>query len=82
MIKLSSPYEEKDERVIMSHRRPDSVIQSGAKVVAGQQLTEGQLKSSGHPEHISGKEAVQRYLCDEVRRFYRSQGVTINDKTY
>jgi DNA-directed RNA polymerase subunit beta' len=48
-------------------------------VVAGQQLTEGQL----NPQdilNISGKEAVQRYLVDEVLKVYRSQGVTINDK--
>jgi DNA-directed RNA polymerase subunit beta' len=54
-------------------------LQNGAKVVAGQQLTEGQL----NPQdilNISGKEAVQRYLVDEVLKVYRSQGVTINDK--
>ena len=30
--------------------------------------------------HISGKEAVQRYLVDEVQKVYRAQGVNINDK--
>ena len=29
---------------------------------------------------IQGREAVQRYLVDEVQKVYRSQGVNINDK--
>ena len=77
--KLSISYEEKDERVYHISSATRLRIQSGAKVVAGQQLTEGQL----NPQdilNISGKEAVQRYLVDEVLKVYRSQGVTINDK--
>jgi DNA-directed RNA polymerase subunit beta' len=77
--KLSISYEEKDERVYHVSSATRLRIQSGAKVVAGQQLTEGQL----NPQdilNISGKEAVQRYLVDEVLKVYRSQGVTINDK--
>jgi DNA-directed RNA polymerase subunit beta' len=77
--KISIFYEEKDERVYHVSAATRLRIQSGAKVVAGQQLTEGQL----NPQdilNISGKEAVQRYLVDEVLKVYRSQGVTINDK--
>jgi DNA-directed RNA polymerase subunit beta' len=77
--KISIFYEEKDERVYHISAATRLRIQSGAKVVAGQQLTEGQL----NPQdilNISGKEAVQRYLVDEVLKVYRSQGVTINDK--
>jgi DNA-directed RNA polymerase subunit beta' len=77
--KLSISYEEKDERVYHVSSATRLRIQSGAKVAAGQQLTEGQL----NPQdilNISGKEAVQRYLVDEVLKVYRSQGVTINDK--
>jgi DNA-directed RNA polymerase subunit beta' len=77
--KISISYEEKDERVYHVSAVTRLRIQSGAKVVAGQQLTEGQL----NPQdilNISGKEAVQRYLVDEVLKVYRSQGVTINDK--
>ncbi len=54
-------------------------MQDGDLVAAGQQLTEG----SANPQdilHILGREAVQRYLVDEVQKVYRSQGVTINDK--
>jgi len=54
-------------------------VHDGDKVVAGQQLTEGSV----NPQHIiqiKGKEAVQRYLVNEVQQVYRSQGVDINDK--
>jgi DNA-directed RNA polymerase subunit beta' len=77
--KISISYEEKDERVYHVSSATRLRVQNGAKVVAGQQLTEGQL----NPQdilNISGKEAVQRYLVDEVLKVYRSQGVTINDK--
>jgi DNA-directed RNA polymerase subunit beta' len=77
--KVSIFYEEKDERVYHVSAATRLRVQNGAKVVAGQQLTEGQL----NPQdilNISGKEAVQRYLVDEVLKVYRSQGVTINDK--
>ena len=50
-----------------------------------QQIKKGQAVTSGpfSPHDIirlSGKEAVQQYLVDEVQRVYRSQGVEIADK--
>ncbi len=54
-------------------------IQDGDMVKAGQQLTDGSI----NPHDILmvlGKEAVQRYLVDEVQKVYCSQGVHINDK--
>jgi DNA-directed RNA polymerase subunit beta' len=54
-------------------------VQTGEKVKAGQQLTEGSI----NPQdilRILGKEATQQYLVDEVQKVYRSQGVNINDK--
>jgi DNA-directed RNA polymerase subunit beta' len=77
--KVSVLYEERDERVYHISSATRLRIQSGEKVTAGQQLTEGQL----NPQdilNISGKEAAQKYLVDEVLKVYRSQGVTINDK--
>ncbi|MCX6003089.1 MAG: DNA-directed RNA polymerase subunit beta' [Chloroflexi bacterium] len=77
--KLSVAYEEKDERAYHVSSATRLRIQSGEKVTAGQQVTEGQL----NPQdilNVSGKEAAQRYLVDEVLKVYRSQGVTINDK--
>src|SRR6266545_3892005 len=54
-------------------------VESGQNVSAGDFLTEG----SANPQdilRISGREAVHRYMVNEVQRVYRSQGVTINDK--
>jgi len=48
-------------------------------VKAGDQLTEG-LINPQDMLRIMGKEAVQRYLVDDVQKVYRSQGVNINDK--
>ncbi|UCD54256.1 MAG: DNA-directed RNA polymerase subunit beta', partial [Dehalococcoidia bacterium] len=72
-------YEEKEVREhvvpVATHIR----VQSGEKVEAGQQLTDGSVNPQDML-HIRGKEAVQRYLVDEVQKVYRSQGVNINDK--
>jgi DNA-directed RNA polymerase subunit beta' len=77
--KLSVAYEERDERTYHVSPATRLRVQSGEKVTAGQQITEGQLNPQDKL-NISGKEAVQRYLVDEVLKVYRSQGVTINDK--
>ena len=48
-------------------------------VTPGQQLTDG----AQDPQQILltlGRDAVQRYIIDEVQKVYRSQGVNINDK--
>ncbi len=54
-------------------------VSNGDRITAGQQLTDGHLNPSDILR-IQGREAVQRYLVDEVQRVYRSQGVDINDK--
>jgi len=68
--------EEREYRVPAATRiRP----QTGDAIFAGQQLTEGSV----NPQdilHVLGREAVQKYLVDEVQKVYRSQGVNINDK--
>jgi len=72
-------YEEKEERVYHMAGTTRLRVKTGDKVLAGHQLTEGQL----NPQdilNVSGKERVQRYLVDEVQKVYRSQGVNINDK--
>jgi len=54
-------------------------VKSGDSIKAGEQLTDGSI----NPQdilRILGKEAVQRYLVDEIQKVYRSQGVNINDK--
>ncbi len=54
-------------------------VQEGDIVKKGDRLTEGSI----NPHDIlavSGAEAVQNYLIQEVQRTYRMQGVDINDK--
>jgi DNA-directed RNA polymerase subunit beta' len=54
-------------------------VKDGAKVEAGDRLTEG----SANPHDIlkvKGIRGVQMYLVQEVQDVYRSQGVEINDK--
>jgi DNA-directed RNA polymerase subunit beta' len=77
--RLLIKYEEKDEREYVVPTASHVLVQTGDRVKAGQQLTDGSI----NPQdilHILGKEAVQRYLVDEVQKVYRSQGVNINDK--
>jgi DNA-directed RNA polymerase subunit beta' len=73
--------EDREEReVVVPHTARLSVgVENGARVTAGQHLTDG----SADPQELlelQGKEAVQRYLTNEAQKVYRSQGVDINDK--
>ncbi|MHB1414373.1 MAG: DNA-directed RNA polymerase subunit beta', partial [Chloroflexota bacterium] len=72
-------YEERDEREYPVPPAARLRVESGQRVQAGDLLTEG----AANPQDIlrvKGREAVQRYMVDEVQTVYRSQGVTINDK--
>ncbi len=76
---LSIKYEEEEVREYTVPAATHIRVQDGDIIKAGQQLTDGSI----NPQdilHILGKEAVQRYLVDEVQKVYRSQGVNINDK--
>jgi DNA-directed RNA polymerase subunit beta' len=72
-------YEEKEEADYTIPFTANIRVANGSRVKAGDQLTDG----NANPQdilRIRGREAVQRYLVDEIQRVYRSQGVTINDK--
>jgi DNA-directed RNA polymerase subunit beta' len=76
---ISLLYEEKESREYLVSPVTPILVEKGARVKAGDKLTEGLI----HPQdilHIRGREAVQQYLVDEVQKVYRSQGVNINDK--
>jgi DNA-directed RNA polymerase subunit beta' len=54
-------------------------VTDGDHVIPGQQLTDG----AKDPQQIlitQGRDAVQRYIIDEVQKVYKSQGVNTNDK--
>ncbi len=72
-------YEEKEEREYTVPPGSHVRIKSSGTVKAGDQLIDG----AADPQdilRIMGRDAVQRYLVEEVQNVYRSQGVSINDK--
>jgi len=72
-------YEEEEDREYIVPAATHIRVQTGDLIKAGQQLTDGSI----NPQdilRILGREAVQRYLVDEVQKVYRSQGVNISDK--
>ncbi|MFA5317415.1 MAG: hypothetical protein WC369_08345, partial [Dehalococcoidales bacterium] len=76
---LAIVYEDKEVREYLLPTASHVRVNTGDKVLAGQQLTDGSI----NPQdilHVLGKDAVQQYLVDEVQKVYRSQGVNINDK--
>ena len=77
--RIAVRYEEREEREYTVPAAARIRVEDGAARHAGEQLTEGSM----NPQdilRIQGREAVQRYLVDEVQKVYRSQGVNINDK--
>ncbi len=76
---LSIKYEETEEREYAVPAATHIRVQEGDMVKAGQQLTDGSVNPRDILS-ILGKEAVQRYLVEEVQKVYCSQGVHINDK--
>jgi DNA-directed RNA polymerase subunit beta' len=68
-----------DEYEIPSNAR--LLVQDGARVEAGDALTEGSLNPH-RILRIKGREAAQMYLLSEVQKVYRSQGQNINDKHF
>ncbi|MFC1953120.1 DNA-directed RNA polymerase subunit beta' [Chloroflexota bacterium] len=77
--RLTIVYQENEEREYNIPAAMPIRVQTGDQVKAGQQLTDGSINPQ-EMLRISGRDAVQQYLVDEVQRVYRSQGVNINDK--
>jgi DNA-directed RNA polymerase subunit beta' len=77
--RLIISYEEREERDYLVPAAVRIRVETGARVRAGDQLTDGP-KNPQDILRIMGREAVQQYLVEEVQKVYRSQGVNINDK--
>ena len=54
-------------------------VHEGDRVKSGDRLSEGSIDPHDILR-ISGENAVQQYMLDEIQAVYRLQGVTINDK--
>jgi DNA-directed RNA polymerase subunit beta' len=76
---LTITWTDEDQREYVVPATAHIVVRPGDQVSAGQALTSGP-KNPQQILRIQGREAVQRYLIDEVQRVYRSQGVNIHDK--
>ena len=77
--RLYITFEGSDEREYPIPSATHIRVENGQEVTAGTQLTDGSI----NPQDILailGKEAVQRYIVDEVQKVYCSQGVHINDR--
>ena len=55
------------------------LVTAGQEIRSGDPITDGPINPQEYLD-TKGKDAVQRYLVQQVQRVYRSQGVTINDK--
>ncbi len=74
-------YDQVDEFEVEIPASARLLVKDGAKVAAGEQLTEGSLNPH-RILRILGREACELYLLTEVQKVYRSQGQNINDKHF
>ena len=74
-------YDQVDEFEVEIPASARVLVKDGAKVAAGEQLTEGSLNPH-RILRILGREACELYLLTEVQKVYRSQGQNINDKHF
>ena len=79
--KVIVSYEVNDEAEYEIPSNARLLVRDGAKVEAGDALTEGSLNPH-RILRIKGREAAQMYLLSEVQKVYRSQGQNINDKHF
>ncbi|MEC9309234.1 MAG: DNA-directed RNA polymerase subunit beta' [Chloroflexota bacterium] len=76
---LAIVWEDVEEREHIISRSALVLVKSGDEVIAGEALTQGPLNPHDIL-NIRGKDALQKYVVDEVQQVYRSQGVGIHDK--
>jgi DNA-directed RNA polymerase subunit beta' len=76
---LTITWNDEDQREYVIPAAARIAVKSGDRVTAGEALTSGP-KNPQQILLIQGRDAVQRYLIDEVQKVYRSQGVPIHNK--
>ena len=76
---LSISWTDEEQREYLIPAAAHTVVRPGDQVVAGQPLTGGP-KNPQQILRIQGRDAVRKYLIEEVQKVYRSQGVAIHDK--
>ena len=76
---LSIAWTDEEQREYVIPAAANITVRTGDRVEAGQALTSGP-KNPQQILRIQGKDAVQRYMIDEVQKVYRSQGVPIHNK--
>jgi DNA-directed RNA polymerase subunit beta' len=79
--KVVVSYELNEEKIYEIPTTSRLLVKDGARVEAGQPLTEGSLNPH-RVLRIQGREACQMYLMTEVQKVYRSQGQNIHDKHF
>ena len=77
--KIKLFWDESDSRDYPVPATANLVVKTGETVRAGQPLTKGQ-RDPHDILRIQGREAVERYLRQQVQTVYMNQGVSINDK--
>ncbi len=77
--KIQVVYEDREEREYQIPAAARLLVENGQSISAGQQLTEG-ARNPQDILSIQGRDAVRKYMVDEVQKVYKSQGVNINDK--
>ena len=76
---ISVEWKDEDRREYVIPAAAHVTVKTGDHVAAGAALTAGP-KNPQQILRIQGREAVQKYLIDEVQMVYRSQGVAIHNK--
>jgi DNA-directed RNA polymerase subunit beta' len=79
--KVTITYEHREEAEYEIPSGARLIVSEGARVEAGQSLTEGALNPH-RILRIQGREACQLYLLTEIQKVYRAQGQNINDKHF
>ena len=76
---LSITWTDEERREYIIPAAAHITVKTGDRAIAGEPLTAGP-KSPQQILRIQGREAVQRYMIEEVQKVYRSQGVSIHNK--